>query len=78
MGGGGWELREGLLMHAMAVRRGHPRWRDMIAGAALAFLIAVIPTSVQGASTSSPPASPGYGETDSGAVANIGNWPDPM
>ena len=65
-------------MHATSVRRGNPRWRDMIAGAALAFLVAVIPTSGHGASTSSPPASTGSGEPDGGAVANIGNWPDPM
>ncbi len=65
-------------MHATSRRKGHPRWREMIAGAALAFLLAVIPTSVQGTSTSSPPASTGSGEPDGGAVANIGNWPDPM
>lgn len=66
-------------MHATSVRRGRLPWRAMVARAALAFLIAVIPTSVQQAGASSSPASVGSGHADGGVVVSaIGNWPDPM
>ena len=72
----GWEPQEkDRFMYAAFVRTGHLARREVIARAALAFLIAVIPSSIH-ASTSSPPAS---GRPDGGAVIlAIGNWPDPM